>query len=109
MAKKIPHKKSSYTLQFLLPGPEQKKGDTGLLSTFAEKLKSEQIIHADLSEEIQEGYVLIFESFNMESQVNPGEFMQLELPEANSQKRFWDFSFNGKKGSGPGGLILPLT
>ena len=43
------------------------------------------------SEEIQEGYVLIFESLNMESQVNPGEFMQLPLPGPDSREVFLGF------------------
>ena len=107
MAKKIPHKKTSFSLQFLLPGPEQKAGATGFLPAFAEKLQPEQIIHEDKPDSIHDGYIVIFESLNMESQVNPGEFMNLPLPELYSTKHYWDFSFSGKKGTGPGGLILP--
>ena len=43
----------------------------------------------------------------MESQVNPGEFLQLDLPGTDPGKCIWEFNFKGKKGKGPGGLIVP--
>lgn len=106
MAKKHPHKKPSYSLQFFLPGGEQSDDNQGYLSDFAEKLKDEQLIQEENPNSIQDAYVVIFESSIMESQVNPGEFLQLGLPEADPGKRYWEFFFTGKKKEGPGGLII---
>jgi tetratricopeptide (TPR) repeat protein len=106
MAKKILHKKTGYSIQFLLPEKEQNPGGTGFLASLAEKIKPEQIIRFGEPETILNGYVVIFESYNMESQVNPGEFLNLPLSEAYPEKRFWEFSFTGKKDTGPGGLIV---
>ncbi len=107
MAKKHSHKKSNYSLQFLLPRREEKNSSPPPLRALIEKLNSEEIIHWDQSSDIQNGYVVVLESFRPESQIHPGEFTQLTLPEANSEKVYWNFTFNGKKDSGPGGLILP--
>lgn len=106
MAKKQAHKKTSYSLQFLLPGGEDSTDHSGFLPQFREKLNIEQSISADHPGKIPDGYVAIFDSLKMESQVNPGEFMQLGLPEINPGKCYWDFSFTGKKNQGPGGLII---
>ncbi len=54
-----------------------------------------------------DGYTVIFSSFNMERQVNPGEFMNLKLPETDPGKSFWEFTFSGKKNTEYGGLIVP--
>ncbi len=107
MAKKNLHKNTSLSIQFLLPGRKQKSDMPGLLQEFEEKLKPDQILTLDEPEALVDGYVAIFESFHMENQVNPGEFLLLSLPETDQEKCFWEFSFNGKNEIGPGGLIIP--
>lgn len=107
MAKKNTHKDTSQSLQFLLPGGKQRSDTPGLLLEFEEKLKPEQKLALDEPGTLLDGYVVIFESFEWGNQVNPGEFLHLSLPEINQTKCFWEFSFTGKKETGPGGLIVP--
>ncbi|MCP4313758.1 MAG: tetratricopeptide repeat protein [Bacteroidetes bacterium] len=107
MANKAPHKKSGYEIQFLLPNQEHNSDAPGLISEFLEKLSPDQIVRDNDPDSVREGYVVIFESHHMERQVNPGEFLQLSLPEADPGKRCWEFSFAGKKGACKGGLIVP--
>jgi len=105
MAKKNPTNKTAYSLQFLLPGLDQEK--TGYLPEFEEKLKPGQIFRIEEPDTILDGYMVIFSSYNMERQVNPGEFMNLKLPATDPGKSFWEFTFSGKKDTGLGGLIVP--
>lgn len=106
MAKKQAHKKNSYSLLFLFPGGEDSTDQSGFLPRFRERLNAEQSISADHPGKIPDGYVAIFDASKMESQVNPGEFMQLGLPETLPGKCYWDFFFSGKNKQGPGGLII---
>lgn len=107
MAKKIIHKKPGYKIQFLLPGQQQNSIAAGALGKFMEKTNPGQIVGNNDPDAIEDGYVVVFESQLMKHQVNPGEFQQLSLPESNPGKRYWEFTFEGKKTSGKGGLILP--
>jgi tetratricopeptide (TPR) repeat protein len=105
MAKKNHIDKTAYSLQFLLPSQDDEK--TGCLPEFEEKLKPEQIFRIEEPDTLLKGYMVIFSSFNMERQVNPGEFMNLKLPETDDGKSFWEVTFSGKKNTEYGGLIVP--
>jgi len=107
MAKKAAHINTCPKIQFLLPNQEQGSPATGQLSDFIDKLGHGQAIHSGNADSLDKGYVVIFESLNMVRRVNPGEFMNLPLPENDPEKYFWEFSFAGKKGVGAGGLIVP--
>lgn len=107
MTKKAAHKNTGPNIQFLLPDLKQDSHSNGHLPAFIDKLNPEQIVRAGEVDTLRDGYVVIFESLNMEHQVNPGEFLRLSLPDSNTCRSYWDFSFSGKKGAGTGGIIIP--
>ncbi len=113
--------KSRHTVHFVFSGSGDRQVSPEYISEFADKIKSEytsrsgvhRFINLDQSESrewidnLEEGYVVLFETRSLKRQINPNEFFRLPLPEDARQHIYYDISFKGKKSAVESGLIIP--